>query len=228
MKFGSINPEDIPSTSAQPESKKPNPEETVHEVEPENPEKPPNPEKKPMIDEGETPEKQAVEVEEVVEEDSSDVNCTKKNPDPLYQVLKNMQDQQREQYAMLKSLSSENRELKLQLLELKMATPKVDQTQMKPDHFHPKTRLNSGQVHSRSRKRQEASKEFVIDFASSQEDYDYDDEEPHIDLEDDIMSSNSNDEEMEDAKSCSPPVMPPPRPKIPSIDSTIYCCNRRE
>ena len=96
MKFGSINPEDIPSTSAQPESKKPNPEEAVHEVEPENPEKPPNPEKKPMVDEGETPEKQAVEVEEVVEEDSSDVNCTKKNPDPLYQVLKNMQDQQRE------------------------------------------------------------------------------------------------------------------------------------
>ena len=44
MKFGSINPEDIPSTSALPESKKPNPEEAVLEVEPENPEKPPNPE----------------------------------------------------------------------------------------------------------------------------------------------------------------------------------------
>ena len=143
MQFGSINPEDIPSTSVQHENKKPNPDEVPNEVEYMNPEKPQNPEKKQMVDEDDTPEKQIIDVEDQVEEDSSDVNRTKKNQDPLYQVLKNMQDQQREQYAMLKSLSSENRELKLQILELKFATPKVDQTQMKSDHFHPKTRPTS-------------------------------------------------------------------------------------
>ena len=66
MKFGSINPEDIPSTSVLPENKKPNPEEAVHEVEHENPEKPPNPEKKPMIDEDETPENEQLKLRKLL------------------------------------------------------------------------------------------------------------------------------------------------------------------